>query len=434
MMLRTLLAVTIITNINFTAFARSSTSDFKSNSKSESSSTSNIHYGSHYGDNSEAPKSSQNDTIRINLQFPTSMMTDSGVGAVALNRIETANKKVTQNLNNNHICEICDFFTEGHPPEKSNTSLSFTYGNGKTFASDPSEGGTQQWNFNLRLSHAIGDGCQRIDTGLLNEGHPINHHRDGFYLQLTCRKEVLKNITAEFGAGPYFSMDTTKPNRGSELDQKGINILATAAVNYYIGKSGLHLRLECDGVKSTPALGNGPDSVQCMAGIGQDFSRPGGESSSSSSSSSSKRDYAIAVGPVWSKTNHGGTSSAYGESVELSKDSGPWMTRLGFLATGNDGAINNRRGMSIDVDYKFPIGSSGKHSLYTGAGVYLDRNYNADRNEVNGNVTFLGYEYDVNKDYFIRVDYNRVFTFSNAPKDHKEADSDVIRMEIGARL
>ncbi|MDB5839282.1 MAG: hypothetical protein JWQ23_1234 [Herminiimonas sp.] len=43
-----------------------------------------------------------------------------------------------------------------------------------------------------------------------NEGHPDNNHRDGFGIQLVYTNAFVNNLAAEFGAGPYLSMNTTE--------------------------------------------------------------------------------------------------------------------------------------------------------------------------------------------------------------------------------
>ncbi|MGZ3769806.1 MAG: hypothetical protein ACXVCP_08930 [Bdellovibrio sp.] len=380
-----------------------------------------------------ADAKSQNETININLKLPTALMSTKGLSKISLDRIDLANKSLNLNSDPNHKCELCDFFTSGHPSEKSKTSLAFTYGNGKTFAKDPNEGGNQQWDYDLRLSNAIGDGCMRIDTGLLNEGHPENHHRDGFYLQLTCRKKVLENIRAEFGVGPYFSMDTTKRADKVELDQKGLNVIATAALNYYIGKSGLHLRLECNGVKAgLPS--NAPDSIQCMAGVGQDFSAP--KMSSDSSTDFKEKKYAVELGALNSKTNHGGTSGTYGGALSLVKNDGHFKGRVGALITTYDGAINERQEAYADANYRVAIGEEGKTHLYTGAGIIAGRNHG--HAEVAGKINFVGVEHDFDGRNYVAAEWSRIFTFSNAPTKEGQSkpsgDSDVFMIEAGHRF
>lgn len=361
---------------------------------------------------------SQDDTIQLTLELPKDMGTVQGMSTIAIEQLNRSNQLLNKKMQKN-TCADCESVAS-----VSQSALSFTYGNGRTFAKDPAEGGNQVWNFDLRLSKVFDEGCARIDTGLLNEGHPVNHHRDGFYLQLACSKKILQNLSMELALGGYFSMDTTT-KRGIEYDEKGLNILATMALKYYINKSGLHARLECNAVKSTAILAKGPDSLLCSAGVGKDFSV------SSDFSGEDFRDFSISAGPVWSKTNHGRTNAALGKSVEISKQSGSWMTRLGVLTTGNDGAINDRKGVSVDMNYMIPVGKTGKDHLYTGAGVYLARNFQSEKYEVNPTLTFLGYEHKFNKRYFVRVDYIRVARPNHAPVIKKEGDADVVRGQFG---
>lgn len=362
------------------------------------------------------------DTINLTLKLPPEIATPQAFNNIALDQINRANSTVNTKMQKSD-CPDCERLA--HPTD---SALSFTYGNGHSFAREPGQGGNQQWDFDLRLSKAIGDGCARIETGLLNEGHPNNHHRDGYYLQLGCSKKILKNLTLELAVGGYFSMDTTTRN-GVELDEKSINILATAALKYYIGKSGLHLRLECDAVKSTSLLARGPDSLQCLAGIGKDF-----RVSANSLAGVDMSNLMISGGAVWTKTNHGGTNASKGESLELSMQNGNWLSRLGILATGDDGSINNRTGVAAEVDYMIPVGQKGRDFLYTGAGVYIARNSEAKRTEINPTLSFLGYQHNFGKNIFVRVDYSRIARPTHAPGAGKEGDSDMVRGQFGYRF
>ena len=367
---------------------------------------------------------SQDDTINLTLEIPKSLATPEAINNIALDRLNRSNQVLKTNMQKSD-CADCEALAAS-----SHSALSFTYGNGRTFA-EKGEGGNQQWNFDLRLSQAIGEGCARIETGLLNEGHPVNHHRDGFYLQIGCSKKVLDNLTMELAIGGYLSMDTTTKN-GIEYDEKGMNILATAALKYYIGKSGLHARLECDAVKSTNILAkHGPNSIQCLAGVGMDFS---GQAKNLFTGGGDGKDLSLAAGPVWSKTNHGGTHASIGQSVDLSKVSGNWMGHVGYLASGDDGSMNDRKGVVAGVDYRIPLDDKGKNFLYTGAGIYLARNYESQKTEVNPTITFLGYEHKFGKHVYMRVDYSRVMRPNNASGAQKQGDADMVRGQIGYRM
>jgi hypothetical protein len=64
----------------------------------------------------------------------------------------------------------------------------------------------------------------RADFVYYNEGHPDNNHRDGFAAQLVYSNALHRDVTAEFGAGPYLSMNTTKIN-GVQINDSNLGAL-----------------------------------------------------------------------------------------------------------------------------------------------------------------------------------------------------------------
>jgi hypothetical protein len=279
---------------------------------------------------------------------------------------------------------------------------------------------------------------------LLKDG--IEHHEDGGYIQITCSKKVLKNLAIEGSLGGMFSQDTTTPPGSGELDQKGINAVASVALKYYFGNSGFNIQFECDGVKNTGLVeGTGPSAVLCLAGFGATFGAPHVEDVSSSSKSWSAwgaenvRDsiatgWAVDSGVVYSRTNHGGTDHSYGANLSASKYfSNGWVTRVGLMTTGDDGGVNNYQGVDGVIQKQFPVGNYGT-KLYTGLGIYLERDDDdppANKYQTDITMTFLGIEQNFGHAYG-RLEYDRLARTNNADIFAKDgADSDYVLLNAG---
>jgi hypothetical protein len=84
----------------------------------------------------------------------------------------------------------------------------------------------------------------RIDFVYYNEGHPDNNHRDGFAFQLVVTRKFGESLTAEVGAGPYTSMNTTTIG-GVQYDSARRGMLYSAALLFPLPgvDPGTHVRL-----------------------------------------------------------------------------------------------------------------------------------------------------------------------------------------------
>jgi len=392
---------------------------------------------------------SQNESsemIHLNLLIPKELATEQAFDKTALDTFDRAVSTLNNKMVSSAHCVDCDTYATGNEP-----SVDFMFGTGGVSTIDGQKA-RQIWDAGTRISKVISDNCLRVDSGILNEGHPQvpqksaltnrvysdSHHRDEAYLQITCRKEVLKKLYGEVSLGPAFTMDTTSPNGGAAQDQKGLAILATVALKYYLGNSGWHARFECDEVKETNLFNRaGPKSTLCMAGIGKDFGLPtNGAFENILGDGINLKGISMATGVAQFKTSHVETRPSEGSTVEFSKIiNESWQARLGFLTTGDDGAVNDDRGVSADLDYLIPVGRSGRTSIYSGAGVYLDRNYKTEKFEISPTFTFIGVQHDFGNNMFVRVDYDRIARSNNATVGKRQGgDMDEVRTEFGYRF
>ena len=155
-------------------------------------------------------------------------------------------------------------------PESIRSYFSGSFGNGSIQNEDDMEWRT----FELRIGAPV-HSDQRIDFVHYNEGHPENHHRDGFSIQNVYSVSVTEAIQLEIGVGPYLSFDTTTRN-GLQHDDQRIGLLGSIALLYYLNtlrERNFHLRFDYNHVSMPGAH----TSRAFLIGLGMNY---GGEESS----------------------------------------------------------------------------------------------------------------------------------------------------------
>ncbi|MGB9110037.1 MAG: hypothetical protein WCC39_15240, partial [Telluria sp.] len=125
------------------------------------------------------------------------------------------------------------------------TYLSAQLGGGRI---DGGKAGTNPWMRSrageLRIGRQAAGADSRLDVVYYNEGHPDNNHRDGYALQWTGIWGAGARVGAEFGIGPYFSMNTTVID-GRQRDDARWGVLLSAALRVRLSDApdGTYLRL-----------------------------------------------------------------------------------------------------------------------------------------------------------------------------------------------
>jgi len=112
----------------------------------------------------------------------------------------------------------------------------------------------------------------------LNEGHLVNHHRDGQALQFWWRSARESGLVFEAGLGPYHYYDTTdaidvSTSHGVELeyeDAHGWGVLASAAVDWYF-KHGWFATVRLNDIEAAGEV----RSTALTAGVGYRFGDEG---------------------------------------------------------------------------------------------------------------------------------------------------------------
>jgi len=152
----------------------------------------------------------------------------------------------------------------------------------------------------FEYSHDLG-GPFAVSAAYLNQGHQLNHDRDGVALQLWASAEVLPRCSVAIGIGPFFYSDTTRLDNSVssvilynvlEQDAHGLAWLYSAAVRWRIdsrwlaelrveetrartsidtGALTLGLRYQLDSAPSTADIGafqSSPNELTLLAGEG----------------------------------------------------------------------------------------------------------------------------------------------------------------------
>ncbi|GLP96386.1 hypothetical protein [Paraferrimonas sedimenticola] len=281
-------------------------------------------------------------------------------------------------------------------------------------------------SFDIRFGQHLTDNL-RLDFVHANEGHPHNHHRDGFSSQLVYSHMLTKNTRLELGTGPYVSFDTTRNSQGIELNEKRVGLVSTAALVYpinYIG-TGVHLRAQWNNY----VIPNRPVGNSFLIGFGVDIEN--------SMRQSKARGNGL-VNEVWlslanTKINHGGPDTTVGFSVEAAhRFTNNYALSVGLLDEGGDNGWTNRRGITAQIWRYVPLGKYLEGRI--GAGPYFaqDKYEHPGAFNTKGVITFgLNYEphWLDNENIFFGVSLTRVID-----KKGYENDADIARLTVGYRF
>jgi hypothetical protein len=92
-----------------------------------------------------------------------------------------------------------------------------------------------------------------VSLSYLNEGHVIDHHRDGVAIQAWTRMEVLDpRLSLSGGIGPYYYFDTTVPlSGGGYANKHGWGVISSLALSWYT-KSGMVYQVRANVVRTEP--------------------------------------------------------------------------------------------------------------------------------------------------------------------------------------
>jgi hypothetical protein len=253
----------------------------------------------------------------------------------------------------------------------------------------------------------------RVDVAHINEGHPINNHRDGFAAKAVYVLPINEKARVELGAGPYISMNTTTP-KGRTLeyqkDEKRLGVVGTAALLYRLTEGGFYARAQVNQVK----MPGGPSTTAVLVGLGKDFNRPQ-VSAELQMLESEKTQVSAWIGK--SKTNRANAGGTITDGqIEASKEVSPSMAYSVSLVDEGKGPMVNRKGAAAQVWYVTPAGDNWK--FRAGIGPYLAENNVRDDHRVstNGMVSLVA-ERKITDKTSISARFNRVMSTNNRDGD-----------------
>lgn len=267
-----------------------------------------------------------------------------------------------------------------------------------------SQGGDMHWRaYEVGFGDALTDHLS-VFVAYLNEGHPTDHHRDGFAALGAFRWPIGERVALELSAGPYFSMDTTHVEN-EPRNEKRWGVRASAAVRYYLVPNGFFLKLQYNHVQMI----DGFNSDAVLFGIGSDF---GGDPSPALSDGKTQ----VSVWAGTSQTNRPQVPMEKGYMVEVKRPiDNAWAYSASLIYEGNNG-VAGRRGGAAQVWYVAPL--KGGWTLSAGVGPYLsyDRDESSSKTRLNALLSAQA-TYQVTKDWAAAVRFNRVATGNNKDQD-----------------
>jgi hypothetical protein len=265
-------------------------------------------------------------------------------------------------------------------------------------------GGDMHWRaYEVGFGDVLNDYLS-VYLAYVNEGHPVDHHRDGFAALGSFRWPVGSRLALELSAGPYFSMDTTHVDNQVRNDKRW-GVRASAAVRYYVVPNRFFLKLQYNHVQ----MFGGFNSDAVLFGIGSDF---GGDPGSALSDGKTQ----VSVWAGTSQTNRPQVPIEKGYMLEVKRPLGnAWAYSASFVYEGNNG-VAGRRGIAAQFWYVAPIRS--KWTLSAGVGPYLshDRDETSSRIRLNALLS-AQVTYQVTNHWAASLRFNRVATRNDKDQD-----------------
>ena len=288
------------------------------------------------------------------------------------------------------------------------------WGNGHIYDIEQAGKKNMGWAFEVRFGTEVdlpglngsklfsSDENYRVDVIHYNEGHPDNNHRDGFALQGVYNKPLNDRFSAELGFGPYYSMNTTTAV-GVERNKSNLGMLTSAALLIDIDDivRGMHVRVAVNNVTMPGAH----SSNALLVGVGKYFDYPVG----STQPPFNTRPIWLGASYMHGQTNHGGTETSVGASLEAKKFYGDWAASVSAMAEGDDDVRVDRMGVAAQGWYVQPLTEDWTASA--GFGPYVAKNKRgSDQYKVLA-LFSVQLDYSLSKDWRAFASFNRVNTF-----------------------
>jgi len=252
----------------------------------------------------------------------------------------------------------------------------------------------------------------------LNEGHFLDHRRDGYSLQLWARTDLLEDrLSLGAGAGPYLFFDTTNGAGGDYINKHGWRGLVSLDATWHTESNLLFL------VRSNYSIGDSdPDTISALAGIGYQFENEG-------------RDRTV----PWEKANNEITFLA-GQTIVNSKESQRSVAlsieyrhallrhmdwTLALLDEG-DTRLNRRDGIVTQLWATQEL-HRNRITVSAGGGAYFDIKHNHSSGSAVLAIIALSTSYRMTPHWALRINWSRVIS-------DNDRDTDVLLAGLGYRF
>jgi len=239
-----------------------------------------------------------------------------------------------------------------------------------------SPGGDTKYYFRLGIREQIKENFW-AGVEYINEGHPDLQeagHRDGFAIPLWYFIPIGKEekFRLEFGAGPYFNMNTTpsEDNSKEEYNKKNLGLLLSLGASYKLSN-----RIKAM-IQANEVLMSGFNSFAITAGLGLDLEE---KCHLGKSSEEKNKLYSLSLLGGPSVTTRGDAEASTGYKVNLRREIPEISKRvalsLGGISEGNSG-LSCRRGIMSQAWFIAP--KISWLELSAGAGPYLAQENNPE--------------------------------------------------------
>jgi len=254
------------------------------------------------------------------------------------------------------------------------------------------------------LSHGFTDWFA-LNAVYLNEGHPDNHHRDGFAIQPSVYRDF-NRWRLQLSSGPYYSMDTTRRADDVVLHDKNLGVLTSLTLKWHPGPRDWYLGIGYNHVWMPNKLNS--NSVLLLAGT--DTNKGSG---TGNAGYGSKMKGGLWIGSA--NTTSPGSEVSGGGQLEVEF---PHTDRISYSVAGlyeGNTTLANRKGVMAQAWYKEKFKN---WTFSAGAGPYLghDSSRSARATKLLGVASFRA-TYQLTGRTEIGLNFNRVISFY-----HKDAD------------
>lgn len=244
-----------------------------------------------------------------------------------------------------------------------------------------------------------------LNAVYLNEGHPENHHRDGFAIQPSFYKDFNK-WRVQLSTGPYYSMDTTHRLDGTVLNDKHLGLLSSLVLKWHPSQRNWYVGVGYNNVWMPNRL----HSNSILLLVGTDIQK---DVKNDDDGDVSKRQVGLWIGP--GNTTNPGTEVTNGGQLEFAFPFNDLFSySIAALYEGNT-TLANRKGVMAQAWYNEKFKN---WTISAGAGPYLEHDSLRD-NGATGilAVASVRATYKLTYRTNIGLNFNRVISFY-----HKDAD------------